>query len=408
VIHCDLCWNTHNAVRISEQSTDITLSNNDITDNFRYAIYVEDNSAVNIEGNNIYGNTLYGVFCDYRYCNSRNNWWGSRWGPSFTDFGRGDRITGKRTVRFFPWSSKPLENIGSDWNHETTVPEVTVPTERFSPIEIGGLDTDDDGVPDWWEEKHGYDPQRWDDHEALDPDHDGLSNVEECYTDHWGSNPFYKDIFLEFDWMESKTPGASNKPSSALLTEVQTIFKEYDINLHVDTGNLDGGEQIPYATHFSYADLRDLYWDYFLHNDLNNPRKGIFHYSIVCDYGPGPGFAFVGWDHLDSFDISASWLQENQPRYERDRLIIGGSVHELGHTLGLFVDDHGGNDNMGATKLFSVQWWKYRNYKSCMNYLYTYRTLSYSDGSHGRGDFDDWDTLDFLFFKNTHFEWPKL
>ena len=33
--------------------------------------------------------------------------------------------------------------------------------------------------------------------------------------------------------------------------------------------------------------------------------------------------------------------------------------------------------------------------------------LDYSDGTHGYGDFDDWDNLDFTFFKNTHFEWPK-
>jgi len=42
-----------------------------------------------------------------------------------------------------------------------------------------------------------------------------------------------------------------------------------------------------------------------------------------------------------------------------------------------------------------------------MNYCYTYRILDYSDGSHGRNDFDDWGNLDFYFFKNSHFEWPK-
>ncbi len=33
--------------------------------------------------------------------------------------------------------------------------------------------------------------------------------------------------------------------------------------------------------------------------------------------------------------------------------------------------------------------------------------LDYSDGTQGYGDFDDWDNLDFTFFKNTYFEWPK-
>jgi len=42
-----------------------------------------------------------------------------------------------------------------------------------------------------------------------------------------------------------------------------------------------------------------------------------------------------------------------------------------------------------------------------MNYRYTYRIIDYSDGYHGKGDYKDWSNLDFEFFKNTHFEWPK-
>ena len=40
------------------------------------------------------------------------------------------------------------------------------------------LDSDDDGMPDWWEKAHGLDPYYPDDY-ALDPDNDGLSNLEE-------------------------------------------------------------------------------------------------------------------------------------------------------------------------------------------------------------------------------------
>ena len=39
-----------------------------------------------------------------------------------------------------------------------------------------------------------------------------------------------------------------------------------------------------------------------------------------------------------------------------------------------------------------------------MNYDYKYKILDYSDGSHGRGDFDDWSNLDYDFFKNTDFK----
>ena len=42
-----------------------------------------------------------------------------------------------------------------------------------------------------------------------------------------------------------------------------------------------------------------------------------------------------------------------------------------------------------------------------MNYYWKYKIFSFSDGSHGRGDFDDWSAIDFSFFKNSHFELPN-
>jgi hypothetical protein len=82
-------------------------------------------------------------------------------------------------------------------------------------------------------------------------------------------------------------------------------------------------------------------------------------------------------------------------------------MHETGHTLGLIVDDFMGNDNRGAIEPYYLDFWLYMNYKSCMNYRYTYKILDYSNGNNGPNDFNDWDNLDFSFFKNTHFEWPK-
>jgi len=53
-------------------------------------------------------------------------------------------------------------------------------------------DKDDDGMPDWWEEKYGLDPE--DPNDAnQDPDGDGYSNLEEYKR---GTNPI-KDIFSE-------------------------------------------------------------------------------------------------------------------------------------------------------------------------------------------------------------------
>jgi len=402
----NLFWNTHAGIYISEDSKDIKINNCEITENFRFGIYVE-NSKCNLVNNNIYS-SIFEMYSEQSLCDAMNNWWGSPLGPTALEHVKNGKLFFKSgEIHFFPWFFKKIEDAGSNWDIDYNRYNLTTNNSRYVEIELPGTDSDNDCIPDWWEVKWGYDPFIWDDHKNLDPDDDGLNNIEECFTDQWNSSPFYADIFLEFDWVRAQDPNAPNKPHSKFISKMTSAFKKHNITLHVDDGTLEGGEEIPSILNFSFADLRDLYWNYFLHNDLNNPRKGIFHYCLVCDYGPGPGFAFVGWDHLDSFDISAQMLQNNQPSFSREQLIIGGSIHELGHTLGLFVDDHGGNDNKVATWPFTLQWWKYQNYKSCMNYRYTYRIIDYSDGTHGKGDFNDWDNLDFTFFKNTHFEWPK-
>ena len=53
-------------------------------------------------------------------------------------------------------------------------------------------DTDDDGMPDWWEEKYGLNPEEPNDAD-LDFDGDGYSNLKEYKI---GTNPS-KDIFIE-------------------------------------------------------------------------------------------------------------------------------------------------------------------------------------------------------------------
>jgi hypothetical protein len=113
------------------------------------------------------------------------------------------------------------------------------------------------------------------------------------------------------------------------------------------------------------------------------------------------GFAFVGWDNLDSFVIAVQKYKDRLPEKMAEHAIATGIMHELGHTLGLFVDNFEGIDNRSCYYPWMKGWWKYANYKSCLNYRYAWFILDYSDGSHGKNDFDDWDNLDFDFFKNS-------
>lgn len=405
---CDLEYNTHFTFWIHDYSSNITINQCTIAHNLRHGIHITDSSCT-IKYSNLYDNMIDSVLPKNSDVLAKNNYWGSPLGPVFSKgFRVADTIDANfGTITYYPWSIIAYGEVGTDWTVSDTFEKTIIHGYSDLPLEIPGIDTDKDGIPDWWEQEFKYDETVWDDHIHLDPDGDALNNLEECYAYSWGADPYQRDLFLEFDHISSGVPGASNLLPQAFINQMINRFAEHDIVLHVDQGELGGGEELLYRNNFDFCTLVDLYWDYFLHNDLNNPRKTIFHYGLICDEGPGNGFAFMGWAHLNSFCISANELVKNQPFFERGWLITCGSMHETGHTLGLFPDDFGGNDNHAAIKPKYSDFWYYRNYKSCMNYRYTYTYLNYSDGDHGKIDYDDWGGMEFDFFKNTHFEWPK-
>jgi parallel beta-helix repeat protein len=405
ITNCDIVQNTHYAITMRKPSKNVIVNCCEISNNLRNGIYIEKLNSCKIKNNNINNNKLFGIYSRSIRCNARLNWWGSLLGPSYFESIFRSRITIFIVkIRCLPWRFKQIKDIGANWEENKSYLKRIEPYKQDKKFNFTGKDMDEDGLPDWWEEKWGYSPFIWDDHANLDPDKDALNNFEECFTDKFGSNPFYRDIFLEIDWMESNHPNILNKPSENRVDELISIFKQHEIALHVDIGALEGGEEIPICdSEFSYSKLHDLYWKYFLQNDLNNPRKGIFHYGIICNYCPDLNFPFFGWDQFDSFAISAKWLKDCNPLKSLDNLICGALVHHLGHTLGLIADTHGGIDNIGSSDFLTIQWFKYRNYKSCMNYRYKYNKFTFSDGSNGIGDFNDWKNLDFSFFKETKF-----
>ena len=66
------------------------------------------------------------------------------------------------------------------------------------------LDPDNDGIPTSWEWKWDYDPWVWNDHNNLDPDLDGIENIEEYQMKKYFSDPYQPDIYIETDGMEKK------------------------------------------------------------------------------------------------------------------------------------------------------------------------------------------------------------
>ena len=71
---------------------------------------------------------------------------------------------------------------------------------------------------------------------------------------------------------------------------------------------------------------------------------------------------------------------------------------DLGNPIHCGADLYNGIDNLGTLRPFSAQWLLYHHYKSNMNYWYKYKMFSYSDGSYGPGDFNDYDHINYSFF----------
>jgi parallel beta-helix repeat protein len=406
ISQCNFSRNTHFACMFSTSLSSIIITRCLFAQNLRYGIYAM-NSAFTVSWSNFERDTLYGLWATSSLVDARYDWWDSFTGPAHIGLRRADRISwDPRNIADTPWVTFPLPDCGSDWQTDKIFPRPENITPWPEHLSLPGKDSDGDGAPDWWEIKYGYNPYVWDDHAHLDPDHDGLNNLEECYMDPYGASPFHKDVFLEFDWVKSTQGNVTNKPQQTDLSTMVAAFAAHNITLHVDTGNLSGGEEIPVHPFVTFSDVVDLYWDYFLHNDLNNPRQRIFHYGLVCDRSDGNGYAVFGWDNLNSFIIAADQLATNQPRHQRDFLIVAGSMHELGHTFGLIAKRFIGIDDKATTKPIYKEFWETIPYRSVMNYLYTYSFMDYSDGSRGRLDFNDWGNLDFSFFKNTNFRTP--
>jgi len=90
--------------------------------------------------------------------------------------------------------------------------------------------------------------------------------------------------------------------------------------------------------------------------------------------------------------------KKHKATLNRDVVYASAYMHETGHTLGFWPI--GGHDE-NSYYFYQLGWWKWRPYKSCMNYGYMYYSVDYSDGCRGRNDFDDWNRLDLTYFQRT-------
>jgi len=279
-------------------------------------------------------------------------------------------------------------------------------------------DPDKDGIPTSWEWKWGYDPFSHDNHTLLDPDIDGIQNIEEFYIEKYFSNPFQQDIYVEVDGMEAT---GLFDPAHTLFEESKQglieRFSQHNINMYIDDGwddtSLNGGGEL--LSHYDTISQDSGMTYEFYKSHFPDERKGIFHYLLVVH---GGGFSIpqiynnmdvsvVGFDkfkHLrNPLKFDTPWCIFT-PR--NIRVHLGAmSMHELGHTIGIAPWTFKGCDNYDSFHIpLTKEWKEYRdtwgNYYSVMNYYWVscndYRKVlfDYSDGSNGPPyDQNDWEHL---------------
>ncbi len=259
------------------------------------------------------------------------------------------------------------------------------------------LDPDNDSIPTYWEYRWGYQPLTWNDFENIDPDNDSINNIEEFLTEHWYSDPFRKDIFVEMDIMGDGPNGEKTYFPENSLELAQTAFNKQNIIFHIDAGTMGGSDIFPFSADVDRQDLEGIYQNYFLHGDANNWRRGVFHYGLVVYNANIAGYTFQS----NAFQISSAKLESktSNPILDRDIMYASCYIHELGHTLGFWrIPGH----NRFCAYPWQLGWWWVHSYRSCMNYGWTYLIVDYSDGSRRTPDLNDWDRIDYTAFEN---EW---
>ena len=274
-------------------------------------------------------------------------------------------------------------------------------------------DIDEDDICMIWEYKWGYSPIEADDHKNLDPDEDSINNYEEYLTTSlFRSDPFRQDIFLEVDWMEEGPNGEKSVMPEKAKDLMKNPFHRRNIVFHLDAGEEKGGELITFEDKTDQETVLEIYNEYFIHDIENNWRRGVFHYGIIVNLVNLKGYAFSGdtppyWGYIpgtNGFIISSSQMEKNTHKIIfKDRTLekFYGSamMHEIGHNFGIRFGEPYGCDNWFAKYPWQISFWLIRNYKSIMNYQYTYRIFDYSDGSHGWNDYNDWENIDLTYFE---------
>lgn len=220
-------------------------------------------------------------------------------------------------------------------------------------------DIDNDALLDVWE-IYGID---YDGDRVIDLDLPSL-----------GADPYYKDIYLEIDWMEDGSH--SHRPEQQALDIVIEAFSTAPvsnpngfagINLHIDLSNaVSHNDKISWVgIPFVVADFYDIKTANFDQN-----RRFAFHYCIFAHLPPLGSYSGVAELPGNDYIVTLGGFTNGVGTVQQQ---AGTLMHELGHNLGL---RHGGDVNTNYNP----------NYLSIMNYWFQFGIpfsdrLDYSSGA---------------------------
>lgn len=222
-------------------------------------------------------------------------------------------------------------------------------------------DSDGDGLLDPWESEGG----------GIDIDDDGVPDYD-LYS--LGARPCHKDIFVEVDLMDTVAfpeDCRSRLEEAFANAPVDNPDSTNGINLHVvvDDTSLPHVEQWPIIRDWpaQFDPYKELYFGTETERDARNPKiieakKWAFHYCIVCDKLDVDGKGEVGGNDF----VLAGGNSVFNSGYRDSECLAGCFMHELGHNLGL---EHGGQDNIEAKP----------NYISVMNPILAHPIEAWSD-----------------------------
>jgi hypothetical protein len=108
--------------------------------------------------------------------------------------------------------------------------------------------------------------------------------------------------------------------------KVIDAFARYNIRLHIDTGEMGGGEEIEHDDFLTSAEADTIY-----DNEFSTHRHGIFYYCIVGCIFEETELLGKRWT-ADGFLLAGWWLGTSTKKAKV-------FMHELGHCLGMYDDD---------------------------------------------------------------------